>query len=446
MGRLRFREDADLMSDVAAAEVTRTTKPFARRLLLLVMTLFIAFVGWAYVQHVDELTRGEGRVISSKQNQVVQNLEGGIIEEIAVREGDTIQPGQVLIKIRNTAAQAELGESRSKWLALLAVGARLEAEAERRDRIVFPDVVRNEARELMLREIALFDSRKAAIRAEIEVLQRQVEQKEQALRETYSNIQSLEQKMGSLNRELAEAAPLERTGAISSLELLRLRREVDETAAQLRTTRLSVPRAQSAVGEAKEKVEEKRNTSNAEVRKQLNDVKAQATVLQEMLSKSEDTVRRTDVRAPVKGVVKQINFTTIGAVVRPGENLIEIVPLEDVLLIEAKVRPSDIAFLKPGQAATVRITAYDFSVYGGLDGKVLDISADTIADEVRKNETFYRMRVVATRNHFLKDGKQLPITPGMTAVVDVKTGRKTVLDYLLKPIVKSKQQHQAALE
>ncbi|MGE4011157.1 MAG: HlyD family type I secretion periplasmic adaptor subunit [Alphaproteobacteria bacterium] len=434
------------MSDVAAAEVTRTTKPFARRLLLLVMTLFIAFVGWAYVQHVDELTRGEGRVISSKQNQVVQNLEGGIIEEIAVREGDTIQPGQVLIKIRNTAAQAELGESRSKWLALLAVGARLEAEAERRDRIVFPDVVRNEARELMLREIALFDSRKAAIRAEIEVLQRQVEQKEQALRETYSNIQSLEQKMGSLNRELAEAAPLERTGAISSLELLRLRREVDETAAQLRTTRLSVPRAQSAVGEAKEKVEEKRNTSNAEVRKQLNDVKAQATVLQEMLSKSEDTVRRTDVRAPVKGVVKQINFTTIGAVVRPGENLIEIVPLEDVLLIEAKVRPSDIAFLKPGQAATVRITAYDFSVYGGLDGKVLDISADTIADEVRKNETFYRMRVVATRNHFLKDGKQLPITPGMTAVVDVKTGRKTVLDYLLKPIVKSKQQHQAALE
>jgi adhesin transport system membrane fusion protein len=224
---------------------------------------------------------------------------------------------------------------------------------------------------------------------------------------------------------------------VSKVELLQLEREVNDLAGELESTRLAVPRIEAALQEAERRIDERRLNFRAEAQRELTAVQAEATALAEAITAAADQVKRTAVRSPVRGTIKRLLVTTVGGVVQPGEDLVEIVPLEDSLLVEAQVRPADIAFLHPGQPAKVKVTAYDFSIYGGLDGVVEEISADTITDD--RGESFYRIRVRTAENALEHNGRTLPIIPGMTTQVDILTGEKTVMDYLLKPILKAKE-------
>ena len=240
------------------------------------------------------------------------------------------------------------------------------------------------------------------------------------------------------NEQLDISKPLAVQRIVPKTEMLQLERQVNDLQGQLDQAKLNVPRAEAALEEAHERIASTYSTFRADALKDLNDRRAELAGLKEAVAAGQDRVRRTEVRSPVRGTIKQINVNTIGGVIQPGQNLMEIVPLDDTLLIEARVRPADIAFIHPGQQATVKITAYDYSIYGGLDGKVEDISADTITND--KGESFYRVRVRTDRNHLGTDKKPLAIIPGMTAQIDVLTGHKTVLDYILKPILKARDE------
>ena len=409
---------------------------FAHLLLFAIAAFFGVFFAWASWAELDEVTRGEGKVIPSRQVQVVQNLEGGIVAELLVREGAIVERGEVLVRIDDVRAASELRESRQRYLALLGALGRLRAEVEETEIALAPEVLA-EAPEVARNEGALYRARRDALQSELEVLRSQATQREQELAELATRIGQLERSHALAVEELEITEPLAASRVVSKVQLLRLQREVSDLAGELEATRLAVPRVETALREAKRRIEERQLSFRAEAQRELNAVQAEAAALHEVIAAETDKVSRTEVRSPVRGTVKQLFVNTVGGVIQPGADLIEIVPLEDNLLVEAKVRPADIAFLHPGQAATVKVTAYDFSIYGGLDAVVEDISADTITDD--KGESFYRVRVRTHDNALHKADEPLPIIPGMTTQVDILTGEKTVLDYLLKPILRARE-------
>ena len=409
---------------------------FAHLLLFAIAAFFGVFFAWASWAELDEVTRGEGKVIPSRQVQVVQNLEGGIVAELLVREGAIVERGEVLVRIDDVRAASELRESRQRYLALLGALGRLRAEVEETEIALAPEVLA-EAPEVARNERALYRARRDALQSELEVLRSQATQREQELAQLATRIGQLERSHALAVEELEITEPLAASRVVSKVQLLRLQREVSDLAGELEATRLALPRVETALGEARRRIEERQLSFRAEAQRELNAVQAEAAALHEVIAAETDKVSRTEVRSPVRGTVKQLFVNTVGGVIQPGADLIEIVPLEDNLLVEAKVRPADIAFLHPGQAATVKVTAYDFSIYGGLDAVVEDISADTITDD--KGESFYRVRVRTHDNALHKADEPLPIIPGMTTQVDILTGEKTVLDYLLKPILRARE-------
>jgi len=430
------RADADFVVGRSGAAL-QGPKRLAHLLLFVIVTFFGAFFAWASWAKLDEVTRGQGRIIPSSQIQVVQNLEGGIVAENLVREGEIVERGQVLVRIENVRAASSLRESRKRELALLGQLARLRAEVEE-TAIRFPPEVLEEARDVTQNERDLYNARQDALRSEIEILRSQAEQREQELVELRTRLDQLERSLAFAEEELDITEPLAATHVVSKVQLLRLQRQVSDLQGELATTRLAVPRVESALREANRRIEERHLSFRAEAQRELTTVQAEAAALEETIAAATDLVNRTEVRSPVRGTIKQLYVNTVGGVVQPGQDLIEIVPLEDSLLVEAKVRPADIAFLHPGQPAVVKVTAYDFAIYGGLDGVVEDISADTIVDE--RGESFYRIRVRTTDNALYRAGEPLPIIPGMTAQIDILTGDKTVLQYLMKPILRARQQ------
>jgi membrane fusion protein, adhesin transport system len=434
------REDADFALGRAGADLLRP-RGFAHLLLLVIAVFFILFFAWASWATLDEVTRGEGRVIPSSQVQVVQNLEGGIVSAILVREGDIVERGEVLLQIDNVRAASDLRENRKRYLALLGALARLRAEVGETEVAFAPEVLAD-AGEVVRAEGALFDARQQALASELAILDSQAEQREQELAELQRRLAQLEGSHALALEELKITEPLAARRIVPQIDLLRLKREVNDLAGELETTRLGIERVKTAADEADRRIEEKALSFRAEAQRELTVVRAEADALEEKIAADADRVQRTEVRAPVRGTIKQLFVNTVGGVVQPGEDLVEIVPLEDTLLVEAKVRPADIAFLRPGQPATVKVTAYDFSIYGGLDAVVEGISADTITDE--EGERFYRIRVRTTASTLDRAGEPLPIIPGMTTEVDILTGEKTVLDYLLKPILRA--QHRALRE
>jgi adhesin transport system membrane fusion protein len=409
----------------------------AHVLLLAVLLFFLVFLLWARWARLDEVTRGEARVIPSRQVQVVQNLEGGIVAAMLVREGEVVAEGQVLARIDNVRAASDYREKRARYLALLAATARLRAEIEGKAP-AFPPEIAAEAPALATNEQALFRSRQDRLGTELEILRRQAEQRGQELAELKSRLARAERSFALAGQELDL---MQSVGGAQRVvprgDLLRLQRQVSDLKGEVEQARLAIPRAETAMREAQKRIENATSTFRSEAQRELNTTEAEMAGLKEVVTAGEDRVRRTEVRSPVRGTVKTIKVNTIGGVVQPGADLIEIVPLEDTLLVEAQVRPADIAFLSPGLPAMVKITAYDFSIYGGLKGTVEDISADTITND--RGESFYRVRVRTERNALGTDAKPLRIIPGMTAQVDVLTGQKTVLDYLLKPILKARQ-------
>jgi adhesin transport system membrane fusion protein len=434
------REDADYALGRDGAGLLRP-RGFAHLLLVAIAAFFVLFFAWASWATLDEVTRGEGRVIPSSHVQMVQNLEGGIVAAILVREGEVVERGQVLLQIDNVGAASDLRENRTRHLALLGALARLRAEVQEAD-IDFAPQVLADAGEVARAERALFDARRQALQSELAILHSQAEQREQELAELQRRLAQLKGSHALALEELKITEPLAAKRIVPQIDLLRLKREVNDLEGELETTQLSIERVKSASEEADRRIEEKSLSFRAEAQRELTVIRAEAAALAEKIAADADRVERTDVRSPVRGTIKQLFVNTVGGVIQPGEDLVAIVPLEDTLLVEAKVRPADIAFLRPGLPATVKVTAYDFSIYGGLDAVVEDISADTITDE--EGERFYRVRVRTAESTLDKARTPLPIIPGMTTEVDILTGEKTVLDYLLKPILRA--QHHALRE
>lgn len=433
MARVRL-EDAEFMSDLRSA-VMRGPRVSASILFLSIVAFFVGAVFWASVATLDEVTTGEGRVIPSSQIQVLQNLEGGILAKIHVREGEIVEQSQVLLTIDDTQAASKYREDRARVLALRASVARLRAEQVGQPP-EFPDEVVAERPDLVETELAVYGARTNELRSSIEVYRRQIEQRKQELVELDSRIGQLTENLALGNEELGILAPLVEQGVSARIELIRLQRQVNDIEGDLKAARQSVPRARSALNEVRRRVEERRAAYLSEVASALAAARGELASVSEVMASAQDRVRRTEIRSPVQGTVIKLYINTIGGVIRPGEDLLEIVPLEDNLLVEAHIRPADIAFLHPGQAAKVKITAYDFAIYGGIDAELEQISADTILNE--EGERFYQIRVRTKRNFMVdREGNSLPIIPGMVAEVDILTGKKTVLQYLMKPILRA---------
>ncbi len=435
-GRSRGALEAELAEFARGAAALRLRPaPLSHLLLLAVIAFFATFLVWAAWAELDEVTRGEGKVIPSRQIQVIQNLEGGILAELFVREGQIVEEGQVLLRIDNIRAESDYREKRARYLSLMAAVARLQAEIEDA-KLVFPPEVLSEAREVAEKEAMLFASRQEHLDKEVQILRSQAQQREQELKELETKLGQYERSLELAREELRLAEPAARRGDMSQSLFIKLQREVNDLRGAVEATRASIVRVRAAVREANQKVERAYSSFRSQAQEELTQKAAELAGIREIVQAGADRVRRTEVRAPLRGTIKQIKINTIGGVVQPGQDILEIVPLEDTLLLEAHIRPSDIAFVRPGLNATVKITAYDYSIYGDLKGVVEDISADTITNE--RGESFYRVRVRTHQNHLGTDDKPLMIMPGMTAEIDVLTGRKTVLQYLLKPLIKAK--------
>ncbi|HEY9536787.1 MAG TPA: HlyD family type I secretion periplasmic adaptor subunit [Kiloniellaceae bacterium] len=429
------RDDLDFMPDVHAA-----TRHRGRRFAYILTVLSVVFFGvmgvWANYAVLDEVTRGEGTVVPSSRTQVIQNLEGGILADILVHEGDIVEAGDVLVRIENTIAQANLQDARSQYLTLQATEARLMAELEEREEIEFPPAVTNEAPVVAADQERLFSARWRQLEAQVNVLESQARQRKQEVAEMNSRRQQLEQSLSLSRDELAILAPLVQKGVMPRIDLIRIERQVSDLEGEIRTIRTAIPRLQSAQQEAEQRIVEMRLTAKTESSNELNKTRAELKSISQSLFAGQDRVTRTAVTSPVRGTVKDMKITTVGGVIQPGEDIMEIVPLGDTLIIEARIRPADIAYLRPDQKAIIKVSAYDFSIYGGLSAQLARISADTIRDE--EGESFYHVYLRTEENALHHRGELLPIIPGMTVTAEILTGQKSVLDYLLKPILKAK--------
>jgi adhesin transport system membrane fusion protein len=404
-----FRVDADEPAQPAGRAATAAPRlggPPARRPWLAFMSVSLlagllgGFLFWAAHAELEEVTRGNGRVIPSSKEQVIQSLETGVLSQLLVREGDRVEKDQPLLRIDDTRASALYRELQGKVAALAAQAARLRAEAYG-SALVFPPEARAPA--LVRRETEAFNARRRALDEGVEALRRGI---------------------ALLDREIEIVEPLVSRGLVSEVESLRLKRLRNDQSLQLA---------------------DRTNRYRADAAAELNRVESELAQTRETAIARGDAFRRTELRSPMKGTVKSIRVNTVGGVVQQGQELMLIVPIEDTLVVEAFVKPADVAFLRPGQKAVVKLSAYDYAIYGGLDGTVEFISPDTLRDERRgslagatdPDETgaFYRILVRTPATGLIgPDGKALPILPGMTATVELLAGRKTVLQYLLKPL------------
>lgn len=401
-----------------------------------IIGFFLCMLLWAGFAKVDEVTRGDGKAIPSSKLQKIQNLEGGIVAELFVKEGQIVEAGAPLIRLDDTRFVSNAGETEAQRLSLLLRIERLSAQVEDRP-LNIPEDVRAAAPTQAINEQSLYESRRQQFKDEIGGLQEQLTQRQQEMRE-YTSKQSQYRNQLSLQRqEINMSEPLVAQGAVSPVEVLRLKRAEMETRGQLDATTLAIPRADSAIKEVQRKIDETRGKYRSEALTELNEARTDLNKAQATGKALEDRVSRTLVTSPVRGIVKQLLVNTIGGVIQPGSDMVEIVPLDDTLLVEAKIRPQDIAFLHPGQEAVVKFTAYDYTIYGGLKAKLERIGADTITDEDKKT-TYYMITLRTDRSYLGTDEKPLIIIPGMVASVDIITGKKTILSYLLKPIIKAR--------
>lgn len=425
-------EDFDVNADWAIAE---QTPHGARRMIWFSAAAIVVLLIWANFAVLDEVTRGEGKVIPSRQVQVLQSMDGGIVSDILVKEGQTVRIGDLLLKVDPTRMVSSLRENQSQHLALLAKAARLRALAEG-TRYIPPPQVTKEAPEIAEQERALFESRRAELDATIGVARQQLSQRNQELVSVRAKREQAAQSYSLTARELEMTRPLAKSGAISDVELLRLERDVARYKGERDSANSDIPRLEASIAEATRKVQEVELTFRNTARSELSETNAKLGALSEGSTALEDRVKQTEIRSPVNGTVKQLKVNTVGGVVQPGKDVIEVVPSDDALELEARVLPRDIAFLRPGQKALVKFTAYDYATYGGLDATLERISADTVLDE--KGNAFFLVRVRTLSTSIGK--QQLPIIPGMVAEVDILTGKKSVLSYLMKPILRAKAQ------
>ena len=408
-------------------------EPLRAHVLLRTIGIAVALaIMWSAVSRIDEVTRGDGKVIPSRQLQVLQSLDGGVVSEILVKEGDVVEAEQILLRVDQTRFESSVRENRARYTALVAKAARLKALMEGTPFSV-PGEVEKEDPKTVADERRLYVSRRTELETTTSIARQQLTQRQQELVETRAKYEQASKAYDISARELSVTKPLISSGAVSEVELLRLERDVARFRGERDMASAQISRIQASISEANHKLDEVGIAFRNESGKELAETMAKLNATAESSVGLSDKVTRSVLRSPVKGTVKRLLINTVGGVVQPGKDVVEIVPSEDNLLLEARVQPRDIAFLRPGQKAVVKFTAYDFSIYGGLEGKLEHIGADSVIDE--KGNAYYVVRVRTNQPNL---GKNLPIIPGMVAEVDIVTGEKSVLSYLLKPVLRAK--------
>jgi adhesin transport system membrane fusion protein len=422
-----FELEAD---EVMSRAKTQRAQTIVRAAIVVVVLLIV----WASLAHVDEVTKGDGKVIPSRQLQLVQSFDGGVVSEILVKEGQVVEKDQLLLKIDETRATSGVRESAAQGFALRARLARLRALAE--GAAFQPPAAAGDSvdeKRIVEEERRLYETRLSEMNTMVAINHQQLQQRQQELTEMRSRKTSAERSLDLSQQELAKTRPLLATGAVSEVDILRLDREVSKARGDSEQASAQIARVQASIGEAQRKMQETELNFRNEARKEMAETLGKLNALNEGAVALTDKVDKSQIKSPVRGRVQRLLANTVGGVVQPGKDIVEIVPLDDALVLEAKVMPKDIAFIHPGQAATVKFSAYDFAIYGGLAAEVENISPDTVVDE--RGNAFYLVRV---RTHQSNFSEKLPIIPGMTAEVDILTGNKTVMSYLLKPVLKGK--------
>lgn len=404
----------------------------AKTLLYWMILILAAVLLWAAFTQVDEVVRGEGRVTPSRQVQVIQSLDGGIVTEILVHEGQTVSVGDPLIRIDETRAVSSFRENRSQYVALMARQARLQALATDTE-FTPPAEVLKEYPTVYEQEKALYNASKDALESQLTIGREQVNQREKELIETRAKLEQAERGYELTSRELAVTRPLEASGAVSEVDLLRLERESSQLRGERDQAKAQIERIKAAIVEAERKIIELEQNFKSEIRKELTETTAELNSLLATSVALQDRVQQATLKSPVNGKINRLFYNTVGGVIPPGKEVMEVVPTDDALVLETKIQPKDIAFIRLLQPATVKLTAYDYTIYGTLDAIVENISPDSVVDE--EGNAYYLVRVRTLRSNF---GKELPIIPGMVAQVDIMTGKKTILSYLLKPVLKAK--------
>jgi membrane fusion protein, adhesin transport system len=421
----------DFLADAELA--MEQQEPLRARLLLRVMAgVLVVGVAWAALTEVDEVTKGEGKVIPSKQLQVIQSLDGGVVSEIHVKEGQVVDSGQVLVSIDPTRFDSSLQENRAQYLALLARAARLRALAEG-TAFAPPKEVLEQAPRTAEAEQQAYEASRSTLQAQLSIAEQQLSQKTRELDEARVRREQAGKAYDLTARELGYTRPLVSSGAVSEVDVLRLERDASRYMGERDVAAAQILKTQAAISEASRRVQEITLNFRSDARKDLAETLGKLNVSSAGSTGLADRVQKSALRSPVKGTVKRLMVNTVGGVVQPGRDVVEIVPAEESLLLDARVLAKDIAFLHPGDKAVVKFTAYDYSIYGGLEAKVELIGADSVTDD--RGNTYYTVRVKTQKSQL---GPGLPVIPGMVAEVDILTGKKTILSYLLKPVVKAR--------
>jgi len=405
----------------------------ARALLRVIALIIFLLIVWAAVAPLDEVARGEGKVIPSSQLQVIQSFDGGVVQEVLVREGQVVEKGDLLLRIDPTRFISTFRENRAEYASLQARAARLQALTSNTTLVFAEDLVAD-APDIVNHERSLYESNRKELDEQLSISRSQLDQRAEELNEVRAKLTQVTRALELSTQELTVTKPLLASGAISEVEILRLEGDVSNARGEREQALSQESRLVLAVQESQGKLRETELLASNKWRNELSEVLSKIASLSETSTGLADKIKYAEIRSPVRGTVQRVFTNTVGGVVQPGHEVVEMVPLDDQLLIEAKVSPKDIAFLHPGQEAIVKFTAYDFVVYGGLKGKVEHISPDTITDE--KERTFYIVRVRTERAGF---DPSLPIMSGMMTQVDILTGKKTVLAYLLKPVLRAQQ-------
>jgi adhesin transport system membrane fusion protein len=423
---------------VSSLDAARSRKgPLSSRLLLYAVSLtFFLFLFWAAIAEIEETVVGTGQVIPSQRVQQIQNLEGGILREVLVSEGEQVDRGALLLRIDNEQAGSLYRDALTRSLELTAAIARLDAELAGRAP-EYPAELEHDAPEMVARHNTLLAARMEKSATERKTLEAQLDSRRLEAEEQVAKQRSIQSSLALSIEQRDLAKNLMATRSYSKMEYLNLQQRVSALRGELDTLESTIPKSRAAIREAEERLRMHEAGMHAELLAELNRAGAELATLRETITAGGDRVTRTEVRSPVRGVVKRVNITTEGGVIMPGQVIMEIVPLDDSLIVEARVSPQDIAFLFVGQKGKIRLTAYDFAIYGSLDAVLENIGADTM--EGRQGEIYYLVKLRTLTNALEHHGQPLPILPGMMATADILTGKKTVLDYILKPILKAKQ-------
>lgn len=406
----------------------------ARGLLYVIALVCLILLVWAALAQVDEVTRGEGKVIPSQQLQIVQSMDGGVVQEVLIREGDQVAQGDVLVRIDPTRFVASFQEGSVRTFALGAKVARLQALINDQPySAIIDDTLSAAQQQVLNQEESYYHASISELEQRLSVAREQESQRRQELSEAQARLRAAEQAWRMSSQELNVTRPLLASGAVSEIDILRLERDQAAADGERRSAAARTRQAQAGIQEAEARMAEVNLTMRNQWRAELSQASSELNSLSQNVDGLADRVKHSEIRSPVNGTVQRLLFNTIGGVVQPGSAVIEIVPADDRLLVEAKIAPKDIAFLHPGLPATIKLHAYDFSIYGGVSATLQHISADTITDE--KDNTYYLVRAMTTDSKFIE---QLSVIPGMTAQLDIMTGKKSILSYLLKPILRAR--------